>query len=79
MDIFNRKKVLNLQQEINEAYAELELCKEELRKYRDDDNISKHITGAWCEGCKNSKTYTAMGCYPTKFCMLDNPCKDRIE
>ena len=47
MDIFNRKKVLNLQQEINEAYAELELCKEELRKYRDDDNISKHITGAW--------------------------------
>lgn len=73
MDIFNKKKIAELEDIIEIQERELE----RLRRERDEKNSRKHKTGAWCEGCKNSVIYHPYGSYPTKFCMLDNECADR--
>ncbi|MCM1327300.1 MAG: hypothetical protein NC094_11940 [Bacteroidales bacterium] len=78
MNIFNKNKVVELERKIEELESELETY----RKKESEKNSGKHKTGAWCEGCKNLVTNTAYsmyGCYPAKFCMLDNECKDRKE
>lgn len=73
MVIFNSNKVRELERKIEELESELEVY----RKKKSEENSKKHETGPWCEGCGNLINYSAFGCYPTRFCMLDNECKDR--
>lgn len=75
MDIFNKKKVADLQEIIERQEIELE----SLRRERDEKNSGKHKTGAWCEGCGNLVIHKDYYCYPTKFCILDNECADRKQ
>ncbi len=75
MDIFNRKKVAELERKIERQERDLE----NYRRKEEERNSKKHRTGVWCEGCKNLCFNTAIGCfgYPYRFCMLDNECPDR--
>lgn len=74
MDIFNKKKVAELE-------AEISLLNEDLNKYKqiiEEQNEGKHKIGEWCVGCGHSVLHAQPGYFPKRFCMLDNPCKDRI-
>lgn len=73
MDIFNKKKIAELERIIERQEIELE----NFRRERDEKNSKKHKTGAWCEGCGNLIIHQAYGCYSTQFCILDNECADR--
>lgn len=77
MDIFNRKKVAELERIIERQERDLE----NYRRKEKERNSKKHQTGVWCEGCKNLYSNTAIGCfgYTYRFCMLDNKCNDREE
>jgi len=73
MDIFNRKKVAELENKIERQERELE----NYRREKEEENSKKHKTGAWCQGCQNLAIYNSYGCFPTQFCILDNECPDR--
>lgn len=76
MDIFNKKKVAELQRIIENQERALGI----FRRKRDEENSGKHETGEWCEGCENCSSYysyAACGAYTSRYCLLDNKCKDR--
>lgn len=73
MDIFNKNKISELERIIERQERELE----NFMRERDRKNSGKHETGAWCEGCVNLIIHNEYGCYPAKFCILDNECADR--
>ena len=73
MEIFNKKRIAELEEIIKTQENALETFREEIIK----KNSKKHKTGAWCNGCKNLVVHQAFGCYPTQFCILDNECEDR--
>lgn len=76
MDIFNEKKIAELERIIKSKEKELE----EFRKERADRENGKHKTGPWCEGCKHSVSHDSNGffvTYKSRSCLLDSECKDR--
>lgn len=73
MDIFNKRKVVELEKIIERQNSELE----RFRLERDRKENGKHEVGAWCHGCRNLIIHNAHSYYPTQFCKLDNECKDR--
>lgn len=75
MDIFNKKKITELENIIERQERELK----NFRRERDEENSGKHKTGEWCEGCENLVIHKDYGYYPTQFCMLDNKCADRKQ
>lgn len=79
MDIFNKKKIAVKDEEIRELCERLAIYeKEEKRRKRIEGN-GAHTTGVWCSDCVHSKIETFIGSFPTRFCMLDNPCSDLEE
>lgn len=73
MDIFNKNKIKEMEAIIRAQEKELEVY----RKKEKENQKKRHKTGVWCQGCENSIINTAVGCFPTQFCILDNECKDR--
>lgn len=75
MDIFNKRKVAELEKVIEKQDMELE----RLRQERKSKNNGEHEVGAWCHGCRNLIIHNVLGYHPAQFCKLDNKCKDRRE
>lgn len=76
MDIFNKKKISDLEKIIEKQEDELK----EFRKERELKNSGKRKTGVWCQGCKNAIVYKERNFYGEhegRFCLLNNECKDR--
>ena len=78
MDIFNKNKVLDLEIKIQELEEKLKIY-----EGKAGDKV-KHKTGVWCKGCKNliiddNYAIVSSNCFPTRYCILDNECKDRIS
>lgn len=76
MKIYNPfKKIEQLENKLQILEKENELLREKKE--------NEHETGIWCSGCKNLMTGKAWepfrGSYEAKFCMLDTPCKERVE
>ena len=76
-------KIYNPFNKIRELNRELEALRHEYLSYmQKTEEINKeHKCGAWCNGCKNFmeikyKNFIGME-ITEKFCILDNPCKDR--
>lgn len=72
MDIFNKRKVAELEKIIERQNSELE----GFRLERNRKKNGKHEVGAWCHGCRNLITTNFFG---YNFCKLDNECKDRKD
>ena len=79
MDIFNKKRIAELERIIEKQEIELEnFRREKDKKSSGEPSKEEHKTGVWCEGCKNAISYNTYGAFGTyRFCLLDNECKDR--
>lgn len=76
MKIYNPFKKIK---RLNEELSDLKLYNSKLEEKIEEmeENKGKHKCGAWCNGCKNLAEED-MAAYKINFCMLDNPCKDRV-
>lgn len=77
MKIYNPfKRIKLLENKIQNLEEENELLREK-------KNETEHETGIWCNGCKNLMKEKVRapftGEYEKKFCVLDTPCKERVE
>lgn len=79
MKIYNPfKKIKRLNEELSDLKRYNSKLEEKIEEM--EENREKHKCGAWCNGCKH---LTETDCnsnfveYKVKFCVLDNPCKDR--
>lgn len=79
LDIFNRKRVSELLVKINKLETDAAYYRNEIERLKKKEGAKKHVTGPWCEGCKNYKTRKMSFGIPVEFCALDNPCFDREE
>lgn len=77
------KKIKELQEKIENLEYRLKLYQESEKEQKQKEELQKHKTGVWCNGCKNlvkEKTWNIVqGTYEEKFCKLKNPCEDRKE
>lgn len=79
MKIYNPFKKIK---ELNEELVDLKNDNSILRRKIEsmEENKEKHECGFWCDGCKNlieEDGVSVFGVCKSKFCILDNPCKDR--
>lgn len=76
-------KIYNPFKRIKQLENKLQNLEKENEFLREKENETKHEIGIWCNGCKNlmkEKVHaTFTGEYEKKFCMLDIPCKERVE
>lgn len=76
-------KIYNPFKRIKQLENKLQNLEKENEFLREKENETKHEIGTWCNGCKNlmkEKVWNPYSIeYETKFCMLDNPCKERVE
>ena len=79
MKIYNPfKKIKRLNEELSDLKLYNSKLEEKIESMK--ENKEKHKCGAWCNECKHlvkQKQNSIYGVYESKFCMLDNPCKDR--
>lgn len=80
MKIYNQfKKIKELNEELNDLKRDNSALM--LRIESAEKGRKTHQCGVWCNGCKNLietnwKNSIGLQC-KERFCMLDNPCKDK--
>lgn len=79
MDIFNKKKLAEQRAMIKSLSERVVRYEQEEERRKEAEGNRAHKTGIWCDGCKNCKIEMCLGSFPTRYCMLDNPCTDREE
>lgn len=86
MKIYNPfKKIRELERELEDSLNNFDSLKKEKERLKKELNYlrkkeEEHETGMWCIGCKNLIAIMEDTPYrksELRFCMLDNPCKDR--